>query len=125
MRIAEAYMIRAEAQAATGSPVYNIASALADLKFLKTRRYTDYTGSAQETADNAMDPTQLFEEIIRQRRIEFAFEGHRFFDLKRLGRNLVKSPHYNDVAFTDIRILPAIPQAEVDGNPNLKQNSGY
>lgn len=125
IRIAEAYLTRAEVLATPGSSVYNIPAALADLKFLKTRRYTDYTGSAQEAADNALDPTQLYEEILRQRRIELAYEGHRFFDLKRLGRNIVKGPHYNDVAFTDIRILPPIPQAEVDGNPNLKQNSGY
>jgi len=124
-RISEAYLIRAEAQVADGSTVSNPANALADLKVLKTRRYTDYTGSAQEASDNAMDPSQLFEEIIRQRRIEFAFEGHRFFDLKRLGRDLVKSPHYNNVAFTDTRILAPIPQADVDGNSNLKQNAGY
>ncbi|MEQ1625312.1 MAG: RagB/SusD family nutrient uptake outer membrane protein, partial [Sediminibacterium sp.] len=87
--------------------------------------YTDYAGSAQETADNAMTQPQLLEEILRQRRIEFAFEGHRFFDLKRLGRDLVKAPHYNTVAFTDTRILPALPQSDIDGNSNLKQNAGY
>ncbi|TBR18428.1 MAG: RagB/SusD family nutrient uptake outer membrane protein [Chitinophagaceae bacterium] len=125
IRIAEAYLIRAEAQAAAGSAVLNAANALADLKAIKSRRYTDYTGSAQETADNAMTAAQLFEEIIRQRRIEFAFEGHRFFDLKRLGRDLTKTPHYTTVAFTDIRMLPPIPQSDVDGNTNLKQNTGY
>ena len=125
IRVAELYLIRAEAQAAAGSSVLNLANALADLKTIKTRRYTDYTGSAQEATDNAATQAQLFEEILRQRRIELAFEGHRFFDLKRLGRDLVKAPHYNPVAFTDIRILPAIPQADVDGNPNLKQNTGY
>jgi len=124
-RISEAYLIRAEAQATAGSPVFNAGEALADLQFLKTRRYTDYSGSAQQIADIAMTPAQLYEEILRQRRIEFAFEGHRFFDLKRLGRDLVKSPHYNTVAFTDTRILAPIPQGEVDGNPNLKQNAGY
>ena len=62
---------------------------------------------------------------MRQRRIEFAFEGHRFFDLKRLGRDLVKAPHYSTVAFTDTRILPALPQSDIDGNSNLKQNAGY
>jgi hypothetical protein len=38
-----------------------------------------------------------------------------------------KAPHYNNnvIAFTDIRMLPPIPQADVDGNPNLQQNSGY
>ena len=124
-RIAEAYLIRAEAQATAGSPVFNLAEARADMQFLKTRRYTDYVGSAQETADNAMTGPQLYEEILRQRRIELAYEGHRFFDLKRLGRDVVKSPHYNTVAFTDTRILAPIPQADVDGNPNLRQNAGY
>ncbi len=125
IRIAEVYLIRAEAQAASGSTVLNLVGALADLKTLKSRRYTDYTGSAQELADNTATQAQLFEEIIRQRRIELAFEGHRFFDLKRLGRDLVKAPHYNTVAFTDRRILPALPTADIDFNPNLKQNFGY
>jgi hypothetical protein len=124
-RISEAYLIRAEAQATAGSAVFNAGEALADLQFVKTRRYTDYAGSAQQTADNAMTPAQLYEEILRQRRIELAFEGHRFFDLKRLGRDIVKAPHYNTVAFTDTRILAPIPQGEVDGNPNLRQNAGY
>ena len=124
-RISEAYLIRAEAQATAGSPVFNKGEALADMQFLKVRRYTDYAGSAQQTTDNAMTAAQLYEEILRQRRIEFAYEGHRFFDLKRLGRDLVKSPHYNNVAFTDTRILAPIPQADVDGNPNLRQNAGY
>jgi hypothetical protein len=125
LRISEALLNRAEAQATAGSAVLNLAGALSDLKALKARRYTDYTGSAQETADNAMTQAQLLEEILRQRRIEFAFEGHRFFDMKRLGRDLVKAPHYNTVAFTDIRILPALPQSDIDGNSNLKQNAGY
>jgi hypothetical protein len=125
LRISEALLNRAEAQATAGSAVLNLAGALSDLKALKARRYTDYTGSTQETADNAMTQAQLLEEILRQRRIEFAFEGHRFFDLKRLGRDLVKAPHYNNVAFTDTRILPALPQGDIDGNPNLKQNAGY
>lgn len=116
IRISEVYLNRAEAMATAGSPVFNEVAALADLNTIATNRgLTAFalTGSA------------LYEEIIRQRRLEFAFEGHRFFDLKRLGRNLVKGPHYNDVAFTDFRILAPIPQREVDANPNLKQNFGY
>lgn len=124
MRIAEAYLIRAEALGNPASTSFNLAGAQADLKFIKSRRYTDYT-VATEAADNALTPANLYEEILRQRRIELAFEGNRFFDLKRLGRDLVKGPHYNNVAFTDIRILPALPQGEIDGNPNLKQNTGY
>jgi hypothetical protein len=125
IRISEVYLIRAEAQAASGSAVFNMTAALADLKTIKSRRYTDYTGSTQETSDNNATQAALFDEIIRQRRIELAFEGQRFFDLKRLGRDLIKGPHYNSVLFTDTRILAPIPQADVDGNPNIKQNAGY
>jgi starch-binding outer membrane protein, SusD/RagB family len=125
IRIAEVYLIRAEAQAEASSSVLSLPAALADLKTLKTRRYTDYTGSAQETADNAATQAQLFEEILRQRRIELAFEGHRFFDIKRLGRDLPKAPHYTLVPFADRRILPALPTADIDFNSNLQQNFGY
>jgi hypothetical protein len=126
LRIAEAYLNRAEVQATAGSSQLNLVGALADLKTIKSRRYTDYTGSAAETADNVRDQASLLEEILRQRRIEFAFEGHRFFDLKRLGRDLIKPQSTGgNLAFSDLRILPPIPQVEIDGNPNLKQNFGY
>lgn len=126
LRVADLYLIRAEAQCADpASPAYSLANALTDLKKIKSNRITGYTGSALETADNALSQTGLFNEIIRQRRIEFAMEGHRFFDLKRLGRDLIKSPTYSDVLFNDFRILPVIPQADISLNPNLKQNFGY
>jgi starch-binding outer membrane protein, SusD/RagB family len=126
VRASELYLLRAEIQATTGSPVYNVANALADLKVIKSRRYVGYTGSAIETADNALTPAALYEEIIRQRRLEFAFEGHRFFDFKRLGRDIPKSaPSTATLLFTDARFLAPILQADVDGNPNLRQNFGY
>jgi starch-binding outer membrane protein, SusD/RagB family len=126
IRASEMYLIRAEIQATAGSPVFNAANALADLKVIKSRRYVGYTGSAQETADNALTPAALYDEIIRQRRLEFAFEGHRFFDFKRLGRDIPKSaPSTATLLFTDARFLAPILQADVDGNPNLRQNFGY
>ncbi|HSR37454.1 MAG TPA: RagB/SusD family nutrient uptake outer membrane protein [Phnomibacter sp.] len=126
LRISEAYLIRAEVAATTGSTVFSEDNARADLKFLKSRRIVGYAGSSEEASDNALTGNALFSEIFRQRRIEFAYEGHRFFDLKRLGRDIVKSaPSTAVVTFTDARILPPIPQREVDGNSNLKQNFGY
>ncbi len=126
IRMSELYLNRAEALATPGSPIFNAASALADLKVIKSRRYTGYAGSAEETADNALTPTALYNEILRQRRIEFAFEGQRFHDIKRLGRDIVKSaPSTITIQFTDARILAPILQADVDGNTNLKQNFGY
>lgn len=67
----------------------------------------------------------LLEEILLERFKEFAFEGHRFFDLKRYGRPIVKTTPNVRVDFDDFRILPPIPQREVDGNSNLNQNRGY
>jgi tetratricopeptide (TPR) repeat protein len=116
IRIAEVYLTRAEAMTTPGSPVFNETAALADLNTIATNRgLTAFTLSG----------SALYEEILNQRRLELAFEGHRFFDLKRLGRDLVKAPHYLTVAFTDIRILAPLPTSEIDGNKNMVQNAGY
>jgi hypothetical protein len=116
IRIAEVYLNRAEAMATPGSPVFDETAALADLNRIAT---------ARGLADFTLAGPDLYEEILRQRRIELAFEGHRFWDLKRLGRDIVKAPHYNTLSFTDIRVLAPIPTREVDGNRNLAQNPGY
>lgn len=117
IRVAELYLNRAEALATPGSSVADQAAALVDLNRIVTNRglpaFVGLTGTA------------LYEEILNQRRIELAFEGHRFWDLKRLGRDLVKAPHYNTVPFFDTRILAPLPQREIDGNKNLVQNPGY
>jgi hypothetical protein len=116
IRIAEVYLTRAEALSTPGSSVFNEAAALADLNTIATNRgLTAFTLSG----------SALYEEVLNQRRLELAFEGHRFFDLKRLGRDLNKAPHYLPVAFTDIRILAPLPTSEVDGNKNMVQNAGY
>jgi tetratricopeptide (TPR) repeat protein len=116
IRIAEVYLTRAEAMTTPGSPVFNETAALADLNTIATNRgLTAFTLSG----------SALYEEILNQRRLELAFEGHRFFDLKRLGRDLVKAPHYLTVAFTDIRILAPLPTSEIDGNKKMVQNAGY
>ena len=88
--------------------------ALTDLNTLKRAR-----GVAEVNLSGA----DLLEEILVERRKELAFEGHRFFDLKRLGRDIIKTQ--GNVPFTDFRILANIPQSEVDGNENLEQNFGY
>jgi starch-binding outer membrane protein, SusD/RagB family len=119
IRRSEVLLNRAEAYATPGSPVFDETLALADLNTLLAARglsAVSLTGSA------------LYEAILTQRRIELAFEGHRWFDLKRLGRDVIKEGTVTgaaNVAFTDLRILPAIPQRELDANPNLVQNTGY
>jgi hypothetical protein len=67
----------------------------------------------------------LTDAIWTERRLELLGEGHRFFDLKRYGRSIVKTVPAVNLSFEDFKILPPIPQREVDGNPNIKQNRGY
>lgn len=111
IRISEMYLNRAEALYYQGKE----AEALKDVNVIRTR-----CGLPEKTS---LTGPSLLTEILNQRRLEFAFEGHRFFDLKRLGRDLVKIP--NNVPFTDYRILAPIPVREIQTNPNLKQNFGY
>lgn len=116
IRVAELYLNRAEAYYKLGGAV-NEALALADVNTIRTSR-----GLTPSTATG----TALFTEIQNQRRLEFLFEGHRFFDMKRWGMDISKTqPATIFVPFSDIRILPAIPQGELDGNPKMVQNPGY
>lgn len=119
IREAEMFLNRAEALATPGSPVFNGTLALADLNTIRTAR-----GLAPVT----LSGTALYNEILEQRRLEFAFEGHRWFDLKRLGLDVVKAGQFTgavNLTFTDFRRLAHIPQREIDANPNLQQNFGY
>ena len=117
LRWAELYLNRAEARYQMGQE----ASAWADLNVIRAARYTgfvvppaqDFTGAA------------LLSEILRQRMLEFAFEGHRFYDLKRYGQAIVKTNPVTNLPATDFKLLPRIPTTEVDGNPNMVQNFGY
>jgi hypothetical protein len=112
IRKSEMHLNRAEAN----FQLKNETAALTELNAFKALR-----GLPEVTlAGNA-----LLEEILLERFKEFAFEGHRFFDLKRYGRSIVKSYVGVNLSFEDFKILPPIPQREVDGNPNIKQNRGY
>ncbi len=65
----------------------------------------------------------FMEKLIHERRIELAFEGHRFQDLKRWGLLEEVLGDYGYRSETN-GLLP-IPQTEIDLAPNLKQNEGY
>lgn len=122
-RISEIYLIRAEAlansgQLATGSADYN-AVAKARLS-----SHVDYTFASTNDAK-----VVLLEERFR----EFAFEGHRFFDLKRTGTDITRNATDCATTVNSACTLPAsnfrftmpIPTAERRINPGLQQNPGY
>jgi hypothetical protein len=127
IRTAEVLLNRAEAYYRnTNEPL-----ALADLNLLRANRYSDY-------APIVLAGQALLDEILKERRLELAFEGDRFFDIKRRNASIVRDATKGDKAdgtgtpyvFTTMAAgsykfqLP-FPQAEVNFNLNLKQNPQY
>lgn len=113
-RLAEQYLIRAEAKAHLG----DIIGAQADLNAIRSR-----AGLLQTTA-NTMEG--LLEAIIQERRVElFTEQGLRWFDLERTGMaDQVLRVLKSNWQPTDV-LLP-IPESELESNPNLlPQNEGY
>ncbi len=82
-----------------------------------------------KTASNADDARAI---IANERRLELAFEGHRWYDLLRTGKaitvmNAQKDSYGHDINYNvqPYRLLMPIPQAQIDLNPLLTQNEGY
>ncbi len=114
IRVSEVILNRAEAYAAQNKAT----EALKDLNQIRER--------AGLTAQPAtIEAAALRADILTQRRVELAFEGDRWFTLKRLGQDVVKAAPSATLPFTDYRMLPPIPVREVQSNPSLKQNFGY
>lgn len=65
--------------------------------------------------------------IMKERRVEFALEGHRWFDLKRNGMDIPKPAAANvpNISYSDTRILADLPIGELSLNELLVQNPGY
>lgn len=113
MRLAELYLIRAEAYAKSG----NIQAAIDDLNKIRNR-----AGLADWTTADVPDIEQA---VLDERRRELFSEwGHRWFDLKRFGvidevlgqKKPTWQPH--------AKLLP-IPEQDILRNPFLTQNPGY
>lgn len=120
-RTAEMYLIRAEAKAEKG----DLLGAAADLNELRAARITGYVPEVFVSKD------ALISAIMEERFKELAFEGHRFWDLRRRGLPVQRlaSDAPNAAATTlpagNFRFLLPIPNAEVQANPLIQQNPGY
>lgn len=115
LRLAEMYLNRAEAKVKMG----NNTDALADINIIRFR-----TGLAVATGLTAQP---LFDEILLQRRIELAFEGHNSFDYFRNGLSMVRSyGSFNSVPLTinatDNKVVLRIADDVLIENGNIKQN---
>jgi starch-binding outer membrane protein, SusD/RagB family len=121
LRVAEMHLNRAEARAQTN----NVAGALADLNAVRAR--------AGLAAIAATTPAAVLLAIEEERRREFAFEGHRWFDLVRTGRALTvlaavgrtNSPGAPASLKDSFRQIMPIPTQERNANANVQQNDGY
>lgn len=112
LRLAEMYLIRAEAGAREEG---DIASIQNDINAIRKR---------VKLADTEADTyAELLTAVDHERRIELAFEGHRWFDLVRTNQALDVLPFVTSV---DQTLFP-IPLEEILTNrhPEMKQNDGY
>lgn len=124
IRAAEVQLNKAEALA--NIPGQD-AAALAALDLVRSQRYIGFT-TGTETGQALKDAIQL------ERRLELAFEGHRFFDLKRQGLAVSRTnagqfadgtgtaPIFLTLPAGDCKFQLPIPKGELDVNPNMVQN---
>lgn len=117
LRLAEQYLIRAEARARNN----NLSGAQADLNAVRAR-----AGLQPTTASSQSD---IIDAILHERQTELFTEcGQRFFDLRRTG-NLDKvmnvvSPEKGSTWQSFMQWWP-IPTQDIQANPNLTQTPGY
>ena len=120
LRLAEQYLIRAEARAQLG----NTAGAVADLNVIRLRSGLTVYGGLTTQAP-------LLSAIIHERQVElFAEWGHRWFDLKRTGAvdqimTVVTPQKIGGGTWENYQQLYPMPYQELKLNPSLTQNSGY
>jgi hypothetical protein len=124
-RTAEMYLIRAEAYALGATPdLINGALALNTLRASRITGFVPVVYASQKA---------LTDDIALERFKELAFEGHRYFDLRRLGLDINRDAADitqsvaigQNLPATNFRYILPIPQDEIFANPNVVQNPGY
>lgn len=108
IRLAELYLIRAEANLHLSASSAIGDTPLNDLNVIRTRAGIPALGVA--TLAN----------VLTERRHELAFEGGFFFhDAKRLGIDIIPLP------YSSPKLVFPIPLQDINANPKLTQNPGY
>lgn len=107
LRLAEMYLTRAEANFRAGTTVGD--TPLNDINVIRNRADATPLTTAQLTLAN----------ILRERRLELAFEGTYIHDTKRTKGNV------GTLTYNSPKLLFPIPFREVQTNPKLVQNAGY
>ena len=121
IRTSEMFLLRAEAYAETNQLI----QAAADVNAIRRNRITGYMDMVFTSREQALT------EVMNERFKELAFEGFRFYDLKRRNQSIerfasdVQSPTWQTLAAGNFRFAMPIPQHEILANPNTQQNTGY
>lgn len=115
LRAEEMKLIKAEAEARLDK----MTDANTTLNELRSVRITGWVAQTY-------DQNTMLEEILKERRRELAFEGHRLFDLRRFGKNIERNGKVLEA--NNYHMILPIPTAELDANENINQedqNPGY
>ena len=103
---------------------------------IRINRNYNSDGSAVTMPTDFSTQQAAYARILEERRVEFAFEGQRYLDMKRLGVK-AGSPGFvrdaQDCASTNAcqlepsstKLTMPIPRSEMVSNPNIVQNTGY
>lgn len=120
LRLADIILLKAEALNELG----DVSGAAALMNQIRSRVSLPNT--------NASTQADMRLAIEKERRLELAFEGHRWYDLKRTGRAIEVINNAIDETgqklgynLTTNRLVWPVPQSELDRNTSLTQNAGY
>ncbi len=119
MRVAEFYLLKAEAQAKLGQD----AAAKETLKPFLKERYETPADYAYILAENGKE---LQDEIYLQTRIELWGEGKSYFAMKRNKAKVSRGNNHSHLPntsydYNDPKLTLKVPKDEVENNPNIKQ----
>lgn len=128
IRATDVYLMLAEVKAELGSPT----DGFNDYNIIRGRTNPDRLLDATELATypGETDLEKFHNAILRERLVEFMGEGHRWYDLKRLGqlKKFTETLFKNSIGLQRVRAYDyywPYPQSEVDINDLLDQRKGY
>lgn len=128
LRYADMLLLKAEALAHIGGSA-NLDAAETIVNQIRSRVSLPALPSSAKASSESM-----LNAILKERRLELAFEGQRWFDLVRYNRvtDIMNSLNARDEGrlpqkriYTEDSYLFPIPSTAIDLNSNLKQNPGY
>ncbi|MBC9914873.1 RagB/SusD family nutrient uptake outer membrane protein [Chitinophaga varians] len=115
MRLAEQYLIRAEARIQQGK----LDEGRADLDAIRVR-------AGLPVLSTTLSKEELLKAVAKERHLELFTEwGHRWFDLKRTKQSAAVLQPIKRANWQDTDTLYPIPVDATSTNPNLTQNPGY